>query len=45
MTMTNRRPIEPPPIIMALPNTGENRRCIICLSFLMVIYLPHDWRL
>ena len=32
--MTNRRPIEPPPIMMALPSMGENRRHIIYLSFL-----------
>jgi hypothetical protein len=37
--MTNRRPIDPPPIMMALPNMGDNRRCMVCLSFQRAIYL------
>ena len=36
-TMTRRRPTEPPPIQRALASTGENKRCIMGLSFLIVV--------
>ena len=40
-TMRRMRPTEPPPMIRALPRTGENnRRCITCLSFRMAMGLP-----
>lgn len=30
--MTSRRPAEPPPMYSALAKTGENNRCMVCLS-------------
>src|ERR1022692_1891227 len=40
MTMRRSKPTDPPPITMALAITGDNKRCIMCLSFLMAIYSP-----
>jgi hypothetical protein len=38
--MTRRRPTEPPPIQRPLAITGENKRCIGCLSFVMAMCSP-----
>jgi hypothetical protein len=38
------RPTEPPPIYRALARTGENKRCIACLSFLMAICSPPHFK-